>query len=219
MAKWLAAQEMVDNAQAATGARLVVFARFDPERQEARVEAWAASHASVIQYGLAAVAQFDPHFDPGRVAIKANVNRWAQRLYLEGLPVAAPFEEIAQGTVDARIVHVASAVLGLVHGLLCPVIVGDSVAGSLGFYTPEVMTNTQRRTAEAFSRQVALTLENEQVLAAERRQRRIAHDLHQAALGIAAPVPDDSAGVTALLATIVEAAVAAAGGCDGWLTL
>ena len=170
-------QEMVENALEATAARLVVLSRFDAERQEARVEAWAARHSKLAARAFAAVRRIDAAFDPSRVAVRADVNALARATYLDGRPVSATFDEVAQHTVDARIVGVAKAVLGLRHAFLCPLRTGAGVAGSLGFYSPKALTDGQRCTAEAFSRQAALTLENARLLEALRELDRLKSDL------------------------------------------
>jgi PAS domain S-box-containing protein len=53
---------------------------------------------------------------------------------------------------------------------MCPLIVGNRVEGSLTFLTAQALEERQRRTCEAFARQVALTLENTSLLTALHEQ-------------------------------------------------
>ncbi len=165
-------QEIADNARAATRARLIVLTRFDPVRCEARMMAWSARHAGPSQRALAAATRLFPAFDPAQVVVPADLNRYSRLVYLEGQPVLAPFLAVAAGSVDDRILQLASTIAGIRHALICPLKSGDRVLGALGFLTARELTEPQRRTCEAFVRQAALTLENARLLA--RLQEQVA---------------------------------------------
>jgi signal transduction histidine kinase len=174
-------QEIADNAQAATQARLVILTRFDPVRREARMMAWSARHAGPSQHALAAATRLFPTFDPAKVVVPVDLNRYSRQVYLEGRMVLAPFLAVAAGSVDDRILQLASTIAGIRHALICPLKSGDRVLGALGFLTARELTEPQRRICEAFVRQATLTLENahllallqEQVAALEASRRRI----------------------------------------------
>ncbi|MBI3969216.1 MAG: hypothetical protein HY329_26540 [Chloroflexi bacterium] len=158
--------EIVDNALAAVEARLVVLTSFDPETHRVWVTAVSYLRAEFIDRALSAIRALVPRWDPLEVSTSADVNRWNRAIYLEGQTLALPFLDLAEGTVDARIVQIASAVVGLKHTFIGPLRGEGKIVGSLGFYRAEPFTEPQRRTGEAFIRQASLTIENAQLLAA-----------------------------------------------------
>ncbi|MBI3973772.1 MAG: GAF domain-containing protein [Chloroflexi bacterium] len=212
-------QEIVDNALAATGAHLVVLAELDPARQRSRMVAQAGVRDDLVQRALTAVRRTIPGFDPMQVTYSARANPLLQRMYETGTPIAGPFEEITAGTVDARILRLASTLVGFRQSYICPLHVAGAIAGSLAFHARRPPTAAMQRVCQAFARQAALTLENAQLMAHERRQRQTAETLHAAALHLAMPVSLEPAAVVHLLTTIVQQAAAALGGVDGALVL
>jgi PAS domain-containing protein len=167
-------QQIVDNAQAATRARLVHFSWLDAERGEVYVGAMSGLHTPALQRGLAAVARFAPEFDPLRLHFKLDINPWNRAVFTEGRAVAVPLEEIAAGVVPPAITRVAVGMVGLRHTFCCPLRRGQQVVGSLAFHTGHSLSMAQRHTCEAFARQAALTLENADLLVRAQQARATA---------------------------------------------
>jgi signal transduction histidine kinase len=154
-------QQIANNAQAATGARLVHFAWLDTDSHEVRVGAMSGLHAKAVQRALAAAGRVVPNFDPLlHVRFPVDVNRWNASVYSGGGAVLTTFDQIVEGTVPPAVAHIARRVGGLRYTFTCPLHQGDRVVGSLAFHFVRAPTEPQQRTCEAFARQVALTLEN-----------------------------------------------------------
>jgi GAF domain-containing protein len=157
-------QQIVDNAQAATGARLVHFAWLDAEDGQVHVGAMSGLHTAVLKRGLAAVSRFAPDFDALKLRFRVDINPWNEVVYKEGRPVAVRLEEIAAGACPPAIMHAAMTIVGLHYTFCCPLWRGNAVVGSLAFHTGQPLNAAQRHTCEAFARQAALTLENADLL-------------------------------------------------------
>jgi len=154
-------QQIADNAQAATGARLVHFAWLDAISREVRVGAMSGPHPAVVQQALAAAQRFFPSFDPLlHVRFPVDVNRWNASVYSGGGALLATFEQIVEGTVPPLVASIARRVAGLQYTFTCPLMQENEVVGSLAFHFGGLPTEAQQRTCEAFARQAALTLEN-----------------------------------------------------------
>jgi PAS domain S-box-containing protein len=153
-------QEIVDNGQAATGARLVHFAWFDAETSMVRAGATSSLQSPVMRRTLEAVRGVVPGFDPGDVQFRADLNSSIRRVYVDGQPVVGPFEEVAAGAVPGQVLQIAARLLGVRHTLSCPLRVQERVVGSLAFHMAQPIDDSRRTVCEAFARQAQLTLEN-----------------------------------------------------------
>jgi signal transduction histidine kinase/CheY-like chemotaxis protein len=163
-------QAIVDNGQIATGARLVHFAWYDADSGEVSFGATSGLGAPLVDRALAAVRRRVPSFDERQVRFRPDMNPYLRRVYLQGEPVVGPFEEIAAGAVDPRVLKIAQTVLSLRHTLSHPLRAGGRVVGSVAFHFPRPIDAGQRAVCEAFARQAELTVENAH-LAAEREAR------------------------------------------------
>src|SRR5690242_12880993 len=90
-------QEIVDNGQAATGARLVHFAWFDPIADEVASGAMSGLDSPLLRHALEVVQRVLPNFDPRDVRFSATINPTIDRIYHGGEPVISTFDEIADG--------------------------------------------------------------------------------------------------------------------------
>src|SRR5919206_2692221 len=107
-------QQIADNAQAATGARLVHFAWLDPASQEVRVGAMSGLESHAVQQALSAAARIVPNFDPlVHVRFPVDVNRWNASVYSGGGAILTRFDEIVQGTVSPAVAALAHRLAGL----------------------------------------------------------------------------------------------------------
>ncbi len=157
-------RSIVENARAATEARWVQMTRHFPELGVVRQVAWSDLGSPILQRAMAAVRARYPGFAPEAVEIPIHSNPVQQAIYSEGRTISTPLSEVARGVVDDRILWLVGELAGMRHVLICPLSCRDDVAGALIFHSPRRMTDAQERTCEAFARQAALTLENEQLV-------------------------------------------------------
>ncbi len=194
-------QEIVDDARLATNAVRVQLTEFDSATLNVRQVAWSDGHVNAVQRTLARVQQTFPFFDSERVSLPADANRWNRAVYLEGTPILACLEELADGVIDPRITQLAKLVAGMRVGFAAPLKARGKVVGALTFLFSEMPEEGIRRTAEAFVRQASLTLENTFLRTEAERDRvaldRILNSLMEGVMGIspdgAAPVWNESA--------------------------
>ncbi|MDQ3809061.1 MAG: histidine kinase [Chloroflexota bacterium] len=171
-------QQIADNAQAATGARLVHFAWLDPTSREVRVGAMSGLQSHAVQQALSAAARMVPNFDPlVHVRFPVDVNGWNESVY-SGRAILTRFEEIVQGTVSPAVAEIARRLAGLRYTFTCPLHEGNTVIGSLAFHFVRAPTAAQQRTCEAFARQVSLTLENARLSEQQREAIDRLRELH-----------------------------------------
>ncbi len=172
-------QQIADNGQAATGARLVHFAWLDTGSQEVRVGAMSGLHSEAVQKALAAAGRLVPNFDPLlHVRFPIDVNQWNLSVYSEGGAILTTFEQMVEGTVSPALAHIARRVAGLRYTFTCPLHQGNAVIGSLAFHFVRAPTEAQQRTCEAFARQAALTLENARLSEQQRETIGRLEELH-----------------------------------------
>lgn len=163
-------QDIVRNALEATGVRFVNLARVDPHTLLVTSGAWVGNPDSAVQVALEAARRLVPGFAPNRVAFQATVNPLVRAVLVDGRTLVAPFEQFASGATHPGILRIASLMLGVRYTLGLPLRVGGRVGGTLAFHSDQPFTPSQQRTAEAFGRQAALTLENAELYATIRRQ-------------------------------------------------
>ena len=163
-------QAIVENALEATSARMVHMTHFDALTQETRVVAWAAPDGGVVQRTLHATRKRFPEVDLSELIIPATVNRWNERVYLDGEPVLAPFRDLCRGMVSDQVLDLIATRTSIRYVYTSPILVGNSVTGALAYHLTHQISSTQQRTCEAFAREAALTLENARLLEALRQQ-------------------------------------------------
>ena len=174
-------QQIADNAQAATNARLVHFAWLETGSREVRVGAMSGLHSIAVQQALSAARRVVPNFDPlHHVRFPVDVNQWVASVYSGGGSILTTFDQIVQGTVTPAIAQIARRVAGLRYTFTCPLYRGEQVIGSLAFHFVRAPNEAQQRTCEAFARQAALTLENARLSEQQREMISRLQELHSA---------------------------------------
>lgn len=153
-------QDIVENAQAATGAAFVLLTRLSPETREVTLTAWSGLGSEPVQRMLEVTRQRLPGLDPSGMAVKADVNPCCQSIYLEGKPSSVTLEQLGEGVLEASFLRLASTVGHVRHTFTAPLRVWDRIEGALSFCTNKRLSEGQRHICEAFARQAALTLEN-----------------------------------------------------------
>ena len=150
----------MSNGVEATGARFVNLSQFDAASGIISGVVWAVSQAELAERALALMRRLVPGFEIETATVDVAANPWLERIHFDGETVVAPFREIVEGTVHPGVALAARQVLGLRWTVSVPLRVEDVVVGSLAFhFTAEPPRRTQR-SAEAFARQVILTLQN-----------------------------------------------------------
>src|SRR5262245_39628392 len=153
-------RQIVRNGVEATGARFVNLCQFDAASGVISGVVWAVSHAEIAERALVLMRRVVPGFEVDTVEVAVAANPWLERIHLEGKTVVAPFREIVAGTVHPGVAVVARRVLGLHTTISVPLRLADVVVGSLAFHFTSEPPPRMQRSAEAFARQVILTLEN-----------------------------------------------------------
>ena len=143
-----------------TQCQLVHINRYDSDTGHIGWVTWAGLGSKGAQSALAAVRKIFPTFDPTRLVLKADVNRWNKIIYLDGQTVSAPFVEVSKGVVDDRIINIASKVLRLRHSYVVPITIQGRIVGSLAYHSSRQFTSAQTKSCQAFTHQAALALEN-----------------------------------------------------------
>jgi signal transduction histidine kinase len=188
---------IVSNGVEATAARFVNLSQYDAASGLISGVVWAVSPIELAERALSLMRRLVPGFEIDMVSFPATANAHVARVHLDGRTVLAPFREIVDGTVHAGVALAARRVMGLTWTVSVPLRPEDVVVGSLAFHFTEKPSRRILRGAEAFARQVTLTLQNARlsaelgrrldelqrsrrlVLAAEERTRReIAELLH-----------------------------------------
>jgi hypothetical protein len=129
---------LVETARVATDARIVQITYFD--RQQGLIEslAWAGFHIGLADAALKMAWRLFPNFDPYQVKPPVEHNRHSARVYVDGEAVRAPFDEVAFGAVDHRILAVAMAVGKIRESYLHPLRLGGEVFGAIGFHAQDI---------------------------------------------------------------------------------
>jgi PAS domain S-box-containing protein len=160
-------QEILDNALAATGALLVVLARYEPERHTQRLLGLAGPGEGTIRRALEAAQRLVPGFDPFARELPAPAHGPLAEVCRTRRALAVPFAAAAGGSVDPRIIGLGEQLVGLRHSYLCPLTCDGDVKGILVFHTAAPLTERERTICDAFARQARLTLENARLAAAQ----------------------------------------------------
>ncbi|HLY67856.1 MAG TPA: hypothetical protein VKU60_20120 [Chloroflexota bacterium] len=140
---------MVDAGRLATNARIVQVTRFDPATRLIESLAWSGFQEGLPQAAIRMARKLFPDFDPYRVKPRVDINRCNEQVYLHGQTVLAPFDEVALGAVDHRILAVAIAIGKIRRSYLHPLRVDGELFGALGFHAQEI-DDDQRRLMDVF---------------------------------------------------------------------
>jgi hypothetical protein len=129
---------LVETARVTTNARIVQITYFDRERGLIESLAWAGFHIGLADAALKMAWRLFPNFDPYQVKPPVEHNRHSVRVYVDGDAVRAPFDEVAFGAVDHRILAVAMAVGKIRESYMHPLRLGGEVFGAIGFHAQDI---------------------------------------------------------------------------------
>lgn len=104
------------------------------------------------------IARLLPGFDPNTVQLSHRTNSHQATIYREGMPVEAPFADIAREAVPGFVIEIVQRIVGVKHSCAYPLKVDGSVRGGVVFHTPSRPNDAQRRTFTAIAEQLSLLL-------------------------------------------------------------
>lgn len=163
------AQQIVEDAEAALGFPFIILSRFDAAARTSRAVWISGMQRSHNQRALELGQRLVPRFDLYR-ASPIDTNPFKQAIFQGSGPVTGSVEDFTRGTMPPLIARIAGQIAGITHCLSIPLCVEHRVPGSLAFFQrgPH-FSPAQIRTAQAFSRQVALSIHNAELLEEGRR--------------------------------------------------
>lgn len=163
------AQQIVEDAEAALGFPFIVLSRFDTAARTTQPVFIGGLQGQNNQRALRLGRRLVPRFDLYTVN-SVDVNPLLRATFEGSEPVIGSVEAFTHGVVPPLIARIASRIAGAVHCIAIPLCVGDRVLGSLSFHqrSPH-FSLAWIRTAQAFSRQVALSIHNAELLKEGRR--------------------------------------------------
>ncbi|THF87843.1 GAF domain-containing protein [Deinococcus sp. KSM4-11] len=163
------APQIVEDAEAALGFAFIVLARFDVEARTSQPVCFGGLHGRNVQRALRFAQQHVPNFDLHLVNdLDANP---LLRAVLDGRgPVIGSIEDFTRGVTSPLVARIARHLAGAGECLTLPLCVEHRVLGCLSVYQRDPhFSPTQIRTAQAFARQVALSIHNAELLEEGRR--------------------------------------------------
>ncbi len=123
---------------------MVQITHFEPDTQLIESLVWSGFGGGLVTAAIAMAQRIVPGFDPYRVKPHVTINHWNIRVYLHGEPALAPFDEVALGAVDNRILALSIGLAKLHWSYLHPLVVRGTRFGAIGFHsdaiTPEQQT-------------------------------------------------------------------------------
>ena len=159
------AQQIVEDARLALGTPYVILARFDLVARRSHPMFFAGLYRPEVRRAEQLMERLVPWYRHKDPVVSLDANWVMQAMADRGETVMAPLEEAARNAAPALITKIVSRVAGLRHVLAVPLIVEDRVLGSLSCYQRSpLFTPAQVLTAQAFCRQVALSIHNAALL-------------------------------------------------------
>jgi signal transduction histidine kinase len=163
------AQQIVEDAEATLGFPFIVLSRFDSVARTSQPVFISGMQLKRNQRALRLGQRLVPRFDlHGVNSVDANP---LLRANFEGRgPVIGSVEDFTRGVVPPLIARIAGRIAGAAYMLAVPLCVGDRVLGCLSFFQRSPHFDPAwLRTAQAFARQVALSIHNAELLEEGRR--------------------------------------------------
>lgn len=169
---WTAlAGQIIEDAQAALGVPFMLLSRYDSGRQTLHQVAWGGLHLRDIQRGLRLIGRLLPGYDTLHVEVPVANNPYSRAVFLEGRREVAvvPIHRLIEGVAPPLVAHIVARVIHGTYGVILPLQVGDEVLGTITYFQngPD-LGEPRRAVAQAFARQVALSIHNAQLLEQQR---------------------------------------------------
>ena len=163
------AQQIVEDARAALGFPYVGLSRFDPVTRTSRGVYTGGMHLRTNQRALKLMQRFVPGFDM-YTTHSIDANPLLRVTFMKCEPVIGKLTDFTRGVEHPMIALIASLVAGMTYCLTIPLCIENRVLGALSFYqrSPD-FSPALIRTAQAFSRQAALSIHNAALIEQSRR--------------------------------------------------
>ncbi|MFC5849103.1 GAF domain-containing protein [Deinococcus petrolearius] len=163
------AQQIVDDAQAVLNFPYILLARFDPVARTSQALVWSGRNMEILERATR-LGQRLLAYDTAHSVLSVDGNPLLQAACDRGETIITSVEEITRGLVPPLVARIAAQVAGAAHCLVTPLQGEDRVLGTLSCYQRNPhFTDVQIRTAQAFARQVALSIHNAELLEAQRQ--------------------------------------------------
>ncbi len=151
-------RRLVDEAQAATGTRWVHMTWLDTGSGQVVPLAWSGRRTALLRRAVEAIRRQLPGARPEQLHFSPECNPLMQQIYGAGVPVSAPFADLASGAVPPVGVAVGTGIGGLLWVFACPVRLGECVAGCIAFHTRSPANRRRRMAFLAIARMTAGSL-------------------------------------------------------------
>lgn len=163
------AQQIVEDAKATLGFPFIVLSRFDAAARTTQPVFIGGLQLRHIQRALRLGQRLIPRLDLYTVS-SVDANPLMRATFEGPEPVVGSVEDFTRGLMPPLIARIANQIAGAAHCISIPLCVEDRVLGSLSFHqrSPD-FSPAWVRTAQAFSRQVALSIHNAELLEEGRR--------------------------------------------------
>jgi len=163
------AQRIVEDAQATLGFSYIVLPRFDSVARTSQAVFVGGMHLRDNQRALQLGRRLVPQFNMYTLN-SIDSNPLLRATFKGHEPVVGSVKDFTRGPVAPLIARIAGQIAGAAHCLTSPLCVDDRVLGCLSFYQrSQYFSPARSRTAQAFSRQAALSIHNAELLEEGRR--------------------------------------------------
>lgn len=163
--------EILKAARVASGATIVVHSAYDIAADEITVVGLDGMGSELAQNALRLIRRNLPDFDPQTIRAKGAGNRVSRTVYIEGKRVEARLDELARGVLHPYVMNLAGTLFSVRMAAMFPVLVEGRVRGALTFLSGEGLNESRTAVSAAFARQVALTIECEELKAGLEHQK------------------------------------------------
>ncbi len=163
------AAQIVEDAEATLGCPFIELSRFDPVARTLRPVFIGGLQVRNTQRALQLAQRLVPRFDLYAVN-SVDANPLIRATFKGTGPVMGTVEDFTQGVVPPLVARIAGRIAGAAHVIAIPLCVEDRVLGTLSVHQRSPHFDPAWiRTAQAFARQVALSIHNAELLEEGRR--------------------------------------------------
>lgn len=176
------AGQIIEDAQVTLNAPFIILSRYDRERQMSVSVGWGGLRSRNVQRALAVARRLVPTYDPIHSETPVALNPFTRAFYLEDRHDIAvvPTFRLIEGAAPPLIAQIAARIAGAGYAAVIPLLVAGSAIGTITCFRPRPETSPQwLATAQAFSRQVSLSIHNAQLLEQQRAAAEALEQSHQ----------------------------------------
>ncbi|MFC3834090.1 GAF domain-containing sensor histidine kinase [Deinococcus rufus] len=164
------AQAVVDDLYSLQGYDNVMLCHFDRAAGVSTPVAWAGRHSEVMRRVAGQITRLFPGANPWEVKSRWDVNPHMARLWSSGDTVIDSVAHLNRGVNAEAVLNLICRVSGIRYAICVPLRVdGVSIGSILGFQRSPEFPVAKVRYAEAFARQVSLSIHNVQLLNLQRQ--------------------------------------------------